>query len=568
MERQLNEQGIYLSSYSIGTYKTFCPKCKNSRKSQNRHDTPLSVTIENDKALFNCHNCDHTGIASEKQTYQTVPKSNPDKLNTWFSKRGISKKTTDDLGIYEWNENICFPYIQDGETKNVKYRTYDKRFRQKPNAQRTLYNIDNVKKYWEATGNKNIIICEGEMDVIAFYEAGVINAVSLPDGAPKSAKFDLKDLRFSALKNCSFLNEVDKVYIATDQDEAGKALHLELVHRFGKDRCLRVKFPNQQGDIPTKDANECLMKLGRNTLIQCLKDAIPYPIDGIHTVKNYQQEVFDIYEGKIQRPLSTGFKILDTIYKIQAGTFHLVTGVPNHGKSNFIDQLAVNMLREHKWKFCIFSPEHSTPQHIRRIVEKIVKKPFDDGVSQRMSVDELNRGLNVLNNNFYFMENKNDIPTIDWILDKAKQSVLKFGVKGIIIDPYNEINSTREGNKREDEHIRDIISKAKKFCRTHEVTMWMVAHPSKMPRAEDGSIQVPTLYDVSGSAHWNNMCDVGLVVARNFDTQQTRVITRKVREQGLYGNIGECFFRYDLSERVYKEVVDSSKPEVQTHWND
>ena len=62
-----------------------------------------------------------------------------------------------------------------------------------------------------------------------------------------------------------------------------------------------------------------------------------------------------------------------------------------------------------------------------------------------------------------------------------------------------------------------------------------------MPRAEDGSIQVPTLYDVSGSAHWNNMCDVGLVVARNFDTQQTRVITRKVREQGLYGNIGECF---------------------------
>ena len=103
-------------------------------------------------------------------------------------KRGISKKTTDDLGIYEWNENICFPYIQDGETKNVKYRTYDKRFRQKPNAQRTLYNIDNVKKYWEATGNKNIIICEGEMDVIAFYEAGVINAVSLPDGEAEISK--------------------------------------------------------------------------------------------------------------------------------------------------------------------------------------------------------------------------------------------------------------------------------------------------------------------------------------------------------------------------------------------
>ena len=566
MQSKLNELGIYLNSYSVGNYKTFCPKCKNTRKAHNTHDTPLSVTIENDKALFNCHNCEHTGIASENQIYQTVKKSNPDKLNTWFSKRGISQKTTEDLGIYEWNDNICFPYIQNGETKNIKYRTYDKRFRQKPNAQRTLYNIDNVKKYWETTGNRNLIICEGEMDVIAFYESGVINAVTLPDGAPKSAKFDLNDLRFSALKNCTWLNDVDKVYIATDQDEAGKALHLELVHRFGKDRCLRVQFPKQEDGTFIKDANECLLKLGRNTLIQCLKDAIPYPIEGIYTVKNYTQEVFDIYEGKIQRPLSTGFKLLDQIYKIQAGTFHLVTGVPNHGKSNFIDQLAVNLLREQKWKFCVFSPEHSTPQHIRRIVEKIVKKPFDDGVISKMDPNELERGLNILNDNFYFMENKDDIPTIEWILDKAKQSVLKFGIKGIIIDPYNEINSTREGNKREDEHIRDIISKCKRFCRTHEVVMWMVAHPSKLPRKDDGSIQVPTLYDVSGSAHWNNMCDIGLVVHRDFDTQKTRVITRKVREQGVYGNIGECFFNYDLSERVYKEVIESNSEQPQQRW--
>ena len=121
MQSKLNELGIYLNSYSVGNYKTFCPKCKNTRKAHNTHDTPLSVTIENDKALFNCHNCEHTGIASENQIYQTVKKSNPDKLNTWFSKRGISQKTTEDLGIYEWNDNICFPYIQNGETKNIKY---------------------------------------------------------------------------------------------------------------------------------------------------------------------------------------------------------------------------------------------------------------------------------------------------------------------------------------------------------------------------------------------------------------------------------------------------------------
>jgi twinkle protein len=560
----LNDLGIHLRNYNIGTYKTFCPECKNSRKASNRHDTPLSVTIQSDKVLYKCHNCEYQGIVSEKTNYKVITpkkKENSSKLFDWFSKRGISKKTIEDLNIYESNGYICFPYIQDGKVVNVKYRSYDKRFKQQPNAQRTLYNIDNVKEYWKRTNQKNLIICEGEMDVVAFYEAGVINCVTLPDGASKTAKFDLNDLRFQALKNCKCLNDVEKVYIATDQDEAGKALHLELVHRFGKDRCLHVKFPNQQGDVPTKDANECLVQLGRNTLIDTLKQAKPYPIEGIYTVKNYKKEIFDIYEGNIQKPLSTGFKILDMIYKIQPSTFHLVTGVPNHGKSNFIDQIAVNMNKNYGWKFCIFSPEHSTPQHIRRIVEKIVKKPFEEGLNQRMSKQELEDGLRNLNDNFYFIENKDTIPSIEWILGKAKQSALKFGIKGIIIDPYNEINSTREGNKREDEHIRDIISKCKKFCRTHEITMWMVAHPSKLPR-DNGKINPPTLYDVSGSAHWANMCDIGLVVHRDFDSNKTRVILRKVREQGVYGNIGECFFNYDIMDRVYKEVLPE-KPQNQ-----
>ena len=567
MEDKLRQLGIYLQNYSIGTHKTFCPKCRNQRKAHNRHDTPLSVTVENDKILFKCHNCEHSGIVSDRQkNYKIVKPTNKDRLFSWFKKRGISSKTIEDLGIYEYNGSICFPYIQDNQTLNVKYRTYDKRFSQKPNAQRTLYNIDNVKKYWERTGKKNIIIAEGEMDVISFYEAGIINAVTLPDGAPKNVKFDLNDLRFSALKNCKWLNEVEKVYIATDQDEAGKALNLELEHRFGKDRCLRIQFPNQQGDIITKDANECLLNFGRNTLIDCLKKAIPYPIEGLYTVNNYTKELFDIYDGKIQKPLSTGFKILDTIYKIQPGTFHCVTGVPNHGKSNFIDQIAVNLFNNYGWKFCVFSPEHSTPQHIRRILEKIIQKPFDDGFSDRMNKGEVDKGLRVLNNNFFFMENKDSIPSIEWILSKARQSVLKFGIKGLIIDPYNEINSSREGNKREDEHIRDVISKCKKFCRTHEVTIWLVAHPSKLPRKEDGSICVPTMYDVSGSAHWNNMSDVGLVVYRDFDTKKTRVITRKIREQGLYGNIGEAFFKYNTTKRIYEEVLEDDSTESNSEY--
>ena len=97
----------------------------------------------------------------------------------------------------------------------------------------------------------------------------------------------------------------------------------------------------------------------------------------------------------------------------------------------------------------------------------------------------------------------------------------------------------------------------------------MVAHPHKMQRNQDGIIPPPSLYDVSGSAHWNNMCDAGLVVHRDFETNQTRVITRKIREQGLYGSIGETFFTYNISKRIYEEVETSEQTNTGNYyWTD
>ena len=93
----------------------------------------------------------------------------------------------------------------------------------------------------------------------------------------------------------------------------------------------------------------------------------------------------------------------------------------------------------------------------------------------------------------------------------------------------------------------------------------MVAHPAKMQRNAEGIIPPPSLYDVSGSAHWNNMADVGMVVHRDFENDQTRVIIRKIREQGLYGNIGECFFKYSLTKHVYEQVLNDL---AQNHWTD
>ena len=577
-----NELGIYLRHYQIGEQRVICPECSPTRKKKN--DNCLAVSITSEAILWFCHHCEWQGGAKDLDqvsTFNSNIKSNWKKENNitqtpvipivssnnhelsessiaWLNNRKISKETAEIFKLFTKDQKLCFPYYLDGEIVNIKSRTKDKKFLQEKNATKSLYNIDMLKENWAESDKKSVIFVEGEMDVLALYEAGFKNVVTLPDGAPQTAKFSDDDKRFKVFENSKWIFEADEVILATDIDENGKALKLELIHRFGKDICKVVNFPRED-DWQCKDANECLIKYNKQILRECIQYAEEFPVKGLHGVKEYHQAVQNIYDGNEQKAYSTGFKELDKIYKIMPSTFNLITGIPNHGKSNFLDQLLLNMAENHNWNFAIFSPEHSTPSHIRRLLEKRCRKPFDIGLNSRITQDELNNGINYLDKHFKFIENTEEIPNIEFILGKAKVAKQRFGINGLVIDPFNQISPDRDYSKREDEHIRDIIAKCQQFARNHEIVVWMVAHPHKLHRNDSGVIPPPDLYQVSGSAHWNNMTDVGLVVHRDFENNITRIISRKIREQGVYGHIGETYFTFSDVTRVYEEIKEEDK---------
>lgn len=558
-----------------GDYKIPCPECSHQRKKKS--ERCLSVRVKHDGAMWYCHHCNWKGgIADKMEKPMTIykkPKPSKKQLSDraleFFTNREINQQTLTTYGIFcsektfngQKSECISFPYFIDGDLVNVKYRGYEKIFMQEKDSKPSLFGQDTARESNSWINDKAIVFVEGEMDVLACYEAGIQNAVSLPNGAPKEAKYQNNDKRYDAIRNCDYLEHAEKIILAVDNDPSGHALKNELAHRFGKDRCWTVTFPTIH-DTPIKDANECLIVHGKQTLNEVLENCKPFPVDGLHNADEYMEEVFDLYEGNLSEALSTGYPELDKIYKVMTSIFTVVTGVPNHGKSNFIDQIAMNMAKNHDWRFAIFSPEHSTANHLRRLSEKFTRKPFDRGTTERMTTNDLVNAMLFMNEHFYFIESDDSTPDIDWLLDKARIAVMRNGVKGVIIDPYNEISAKREGTKREDEHIRDLISSCKKFTRNYDIAMWLVAHPSKMHRDGEGKIPPPNMYDISGAAHWNNMADVGMVVHRDFDLDETNVIIRKVREQGLYGNIGQCSFSYSTSERVYKEKL----PETKAHW--
>jgi twinkle protein len=560
MNERPEDLGIKLKKFDFGTQKVKCPQCQ---PPHNMSDNPLSVTINEEGTVWFCHHCDWKGSYFVNNDRMYIPKQKiyvkPDApvinknqdMYDYFSKRGISKETVDDFEIFEEKGWYGFQYFNtDGELENIKYRNKQKNFRQSQGAKQILYNYKKVAK------ENTVVFVEGEMDVLSIAETGY-KATSLANGAGKVAKFNPKDSRFKALENCPLLAR--KIIIFTDNDVAGKALHKELLHRFGKDICWFVRVPDN-----CKDANDILVKLGKAKLQQVLDEAEPYPIDGLYRANDYYTQVQDLYDGNYEKPIEIGMKGLDDIYKIMTGTFHVITGIPNHGKSIFLDQILLKLAENFDWKFAMFSPEHSTSMHIRRLTQMYINKNFDDGFHNRMTKEELNQSLKFIHDHFYFIETRDSVPNIENILEIAKSSVYKYGINGLIIDPYNEVDAKRTGNAREDEHIRDFISLCKRFSRIYQIVTWCVAHPTKLPKSNEGVYLPPTAYDISGAAHWHNQADAVLTVHRDFEDNTTSVITRKIREQDLYGKIGEAKFVYDFNTRDFQPYIK----DVSDDWSD
>eukprot|EP00963_Diacronema_lutheri_P011087 scaffold1318_cov362-Pavlova_lutheri.AAC.1 len=481
---------------------------------------------------------------------------------------------------------IAFPYRRNGELISVKYRGPRKSFWQSKNCEKIFYGLDDIK------GQKEIIVVEGELDKLALEVAGYTNVVSVPDGAPRKAKEDEmlpppeEDTKFSYLWNCrEYLDHVEKVVLATDSDEPGQALAEELSRRLGKERCWKVRWTAEKGRAvtgetseeqenvepiegvgtsakPPKDANDLLRLEGPDAVKECIRNAEPYPIRGLFRFTDFYDEIESYYSLTLgeEMGVSTGWNGVDEVYKVVPGELTVVTGVPNSGKSEWIDALMVNLAEDHGWSFALCSMENKVRDHARKLIEKRVRAPFFDapyGQSRRrMSRESLAEGVGWLDDHFHLIRYEDDqLPSVDWVLNLARSAVLRFGIRGLVIDPYNELDHQRPQNMSETEYVSQMITKIKRFAQHHDCHVWFVAHPRIM-RGWQG--EAPNLYDISGSAHFINKCDNGLVVHRSRRPEdgapdEVQILLRKVRNKAS-GRIGDTRLRYDLTTGRYSDL--------------
>lgn len=559
------------SGLKSGENPRLCPECSHTRTGRRKQEKCLYVRLKDDgNVTWHCQHCgesggiapahfeqrDHERKQEMEKTYvrPTLPESRPlsEAVINWFDKRGISVETLISNDIYVDGKRIAFPFKRGDEVVNIKYRTADKRFSQEKDAEKVYFGLNHV------VGEKTLIIVEGEMDKLAFNEAGIWNVLSVPDGAP-NADAKNTDKKFEYVGNClDVTDQAEDIILACDNDPNGHALTRELARRLGKDKCRTVTWPEG-----VKDANDLLLSHGAHGLSDLVGKAKPYPIEDLFTGSSFRASVNHIYENGYGALFDTGWRTVDKLFKIRRKELSIVTGIPGSGKSEFIDALAVNMAKRHGWKFAICSFENPPEQHIAKLAHRIVGKRFFGKEGQRMSQDELNAALDWIDEHFLFIApgGYNTTTDIEWILEKAQAAVKRHGIDGLIIDPYNEID--RDYRIQETEHVNVMLKQLKRFTHLNEIHTWLVAHPAKpKPQAAGEAEQVPNLYSISGSANFRNRADIGLTVHRPRDMETgersnlAEVHVTKVRFANVVGQEGIAELLYDYDTAKYIEDGD------------
>ncbi|MCD4674972.1 MAG: bifunctional DNA primase/helicase, partial [Desulfobacula sp.] len=434
---------------------------------------------------------------------------------------------------------IKFPYYQNSVVVNVKYRTSSKDFRQEKGGKKIFYRYDKAMR----STKKTLVITEGEIDTLSCLISG-FEAVSIPDGAPSenSKNFNTK---FDFLKGTEkFFNRFERIIIAGDNDAPGKRATQELGRRIGVEKCFVIQYPDG-----CKDANDVLVKHGKEILKNTIEKAKPFPVKGIVSPVNLTDTVLHEYSSGIQGGKKTGWNNLDEYYTVRPGELTIVTGIPGSGKSNFVDALCVNLIKNCEWRFGIFSPENWPLQrHTQTLIEKLIDKSFNPSkYGERMTPVEAKEGVNMLDEYVKFIAPKSEILSIDTILKYARILCLQFGIKGLVIDPWNEVEHCFKGLS-ETQYISQELTKVRRFARFNGVHIWVIAHPTKLSKNSEGNYDPPTMYDIAGGAHWRNKADNGICVYRNFKTNITEIIVQKIRFKEI-GKLGSASLKYNYTGR-------------------
>ncbi len=447
---------------------------------------------------------DFLGIASERPQFVPERKkymrpSRPSGLTNpgremllWFEKRGISAETVRAFRIGQLNHRekgpvIVFPYQRNGELIFIKYRPlHDKKgMWTSKDSEPCLFGWDQMPETARA-----LVIVEGELDAMAFYQAGIC-AVSVPRGGGEG---DKQDGWIEA--EWDRLQLFDTIYLAMDRDEQGQKAMEHIARRLGRHRCYFVDFG------PHKDANEALIAgMDLHAVFETSKTIDP---EELHMASSYLDSVFDyLHNGQDLAGTSLPWPKTRTTVGLRNGETSIWAGINGHGKSQVLGHIVVDsMSKGNRW--CIASMEFRPYKFLARMARQTcaTNKP-ETGDRD---------ALETFWNQRLWVFDVQGTAKAERILEVFEYAYRRYGVRNFLIDSLAKCGFGEDAYNEQ----KAFVDRISDFARNNDIQVHLVCHSRK----RNDEAEVPDKFDVKGTGAITDMVDNVFIIWRNKPKEQ------------------------------------------------
>lgn len=478
----------------------------------------------------------------------------------WLEERGLDC----DLALrYEWEsrrpagvsdgEWLAIPFHRGDRVVNRKYRRLDdKRFMQDKGGAQIFWNesvLDDA-----GLAHEPLLITEGEFDALALIQAGFQRTVSVPGGAPSEPQADKGQRRYKFFEEAQAkLDPINSIILATDADAPGYALTEDLSALLGPARCKFVPYPDG-----CKDANDVLVRFGAERLRQCVNNARWVNVAGVRKLSDYPP-------GSDGDPVvwRTGISpAWDKRIGIMPGYISVWTGIPMHGKTQLLKQVTWTLCEALDMRAAVASFEETFARDYKRsALHYRIGRPREGwpGAGGKWSKAELDAALEWLNEHVIAIDPhgyseggamlEEVEPTMDWVLQAAQTAIVRHQCRLVVIDPWGEIQQTRERGESEHDFIGRSLTRFNRLARSLKAHIAIVAHPKKLETDRNGEWRAPGPYDIAGSSYFFNKPSLGVTVHRDPErdretkeplphSTRTKVAVWKSKFQDVQGKPG------------------------------
>ncbi len=289
-----------------------------------------------------------------------------------------------------------------------------------------------------------------------------------------------------------------------------------------------------------------------------LEGAVKYP-GGIHSMSSLRNNVIELKRHP-ERNIGQSLLWKNVKFTLK-NEINVITGIPGSGKSVWLDNIIINSINRHKKKWAIFSPEHlPVENHIKQLIEIGSKSNFTGEWGATPTTEErINEFITQLNRHIFFLnpQNDNDLK-IENLLGLIQFLHDNYQVDSFALDPYNEFAYTRPRDISETEYVSLFLGRIRKFIAKNHMMAWIVAHPTKMRKGDDGKYPIPTAYDISGSANFYNKPDNIISVHRDKSREsnpenKVQIAIQKIKNRTT-GEIGIYELKFNYKDGTYSDV--------------